>query len=141
AVAEIPGEAPKHAPELLPDFTPDRAPGKHAGHGNHAGPVPEFERAEGDTDLFPPGAAGDPVDPATPLDGRLYIGMGLISFPYEEQDTGKVRTMLMVRPGDDVKVSTVTAGRPPAAVHFNATVVDIFKSGMSEYDSNLVFCN
>ncbi|HET6423812.1 MAG TPA: FtsX-like permease family protein, partial [Planctomycetaceae bacterium] len=25
--------------------------------------------------------------------------------------------------------------------HFNATIVDVFKSGMSEYDSSLVFCN
>ncbi|MBT4867260.1 MAG: FtsX-like permease family protein [Planctomycetaceae bacterium] len=74
------------------------------------------------------------------LDGRLYVGMGLISFPYED-DKGKVQTLMMVKPGDDVKLSTVTSGRPPDTTHFNATVVDVFKSGMSEYDSNLVFCN
>jgi lipoprotein-releasing system permease protein len=52
--------------------------------------------------------------------------------------------MEMVRPGEDVRISTVTAvtgGRPPQPVYLTATVVDVFKCGMSEYDSNLVFCN
>ncbi|GAB4136210.1 MAG: hypothetical protein Tsb009_03180 [Planctomycetaceae bacterium] len=81
------------------------------------------------------------TDPTAPLEGRVYIGMGLISFPFEDPKTGRVKIIKMVLPGDDVKISTVNAGRPPEAVHFNATVVDVFKSGMSEYDSNLVFCN
>ncbi|ADG68344.1 protein of unknown function DUF214 [Planctopirus limnophila DSM 3776] len=81
-----------------------------------------------------------PVDPTEPLPGKLYIGAGLISFPFEDAETGKIRTQWMVRTGDDVKISTVTAGTPQP-VYFNATVVDTFKSGMSEYDSSLVFCN
>ena len=85
----------------------------------------------------PPGV----YDPTKPLEGRVYIGMGLISFPFEDPKTGRVKMIMMVQPGDDVKISTVNAGRPPKAVHFNATVVDVFKSGMSEYDSTLVFCN
>lgn len=72
--------------------------------------------------------------------GRLYVGSNLISFPHKDESTGEIRTIYMVRPGDDVKVSTVSAGTPSAA-YFDATVVDVFKSGMSEYDSNLVFCN
>ena len=64
----------------------------------------------------------------------FYVGSGLISFPFEDHETGKIKTMFMVQPGDDVKISTVKAGTPDAA-HFNATVVDVFKSGMSEYDS------
>jgi lipoprotein-releasing system permease protein len=72
-------------------------------------------------------------------EGRVYLGIGLISYPYED-DQGKVQTLFMVKPGDDVKISTVKAGIPNT-VHFNATVVDVFKSGMSEYDSNLIFCN
>ncbi|GIS62386.1 MAG: hypothetical protein CM1200mP2_46110 [Planctomycetaceae bacterium] len=47
----------------------------------------------------------------------------------------------MVLSGEDVRITTVSAGRPPEPRHFTATVVDVFKSGMSEYDSNLVFCN
>ncbi len=92
-------------------------------------------------DLFPPEAPEEQTDPNAPLPGRLYVGLGLISFPYDEEGTGKVKTNMMVRPGDDVKISTVSSNRPPEARHFNATVVDVFKCGMSEYDSNLVFCN
>ncbi len=86
-----------------------------------------------------------PVDPAAPLKGRLYVASGIISFMYRKRDaeTGEVKneTVMLVRPGDDVKVSTISSGRPPEATHFNATVVDLFKSGMSEYDSRLVYCN
>lgn len=71
---------------------------------------------------------------------RVYVGAGLISFPHKDETTGQMRTIYMVRPGDEVKVSTVTAGTP-SPTYFNATIVDVFKSGMSEYDSNLVFCN
>src|SRR5262245_33169633 len=81
------------------------------------------------------------ADPAAPLPARLYIGQQLVSFQYEDKETKKVKTVMMVEPGDDVKLSTISVGRPPEPKHFNATVVDIFKSGMSEYDSNLVFCN
>ena len=75
------------------------------------------------------------------LPGRLYIGMGLVSFHHKNEETGVMETEMMARPGDDVKISSVTAGRPPEPAHFNATIVDVFKSGMSEYDSSLVFCN
>ena len=78
---------------------------------------------------------------AAPLPGRLYVGLGIVSFQYENQKTGKLETEVMAVPGDDILVSTVNAGRPPQVVHFNATIVDTFKSGMSEYDANLVFCN
>ena len=82
---------------------------------------------------------------AAPLEGRLYVGKGLVSFQHEIQHPDRkepeLRTEMMVQPGDDIKISTVNSGRPPQAVHFNATVVDVFKSGMSEYDSNLVFVN
>ena len=82
-----------------------------------------------------------PADPTRPLDARLYVGASLIQFQYEDKTNGEIKTVSMVQAGDDVKISTVNSGRPPAAVHFDATVVDVFKSGMSEYDSNLVFCN
>lgn len=81
------------------------------------------------------------AEPGDPLPGRLYVGMGLVSYLGIDQTTGKPRTVMYARPGDDVKISTITAGRPPEAIHFNATIVDVFKSGMSEYDSSLVFCN
>ncbi len=150
AVAEVPAayaadepafeEPPEAAAE--PEFLRE-GPAKHVGPGSHAGPAHPFERQQdaSPADPFAGQRTPEDVDLSAPLEARLYVGQGLISFPYQEEDSGKVRTMMMVRPGDDVKISTVTAGRPPNAVHFNATVVDIFKSGMSEYDSNLVFCN
>ena len=80
------------------------------------------------------------VDQAAPQRARIYVGAGLVEFVYTDEETGKPKVMRIVRPGDDVMISTVSAGRPEA-VRFHATVVDVFKSGMSEYDSNLVFCN
>lgn len=81
------------------------------------------------------------TEPGALLPGRIYIGAGLISYLDEDEVTGKPRTVMTAHPGDDVKISTVTAGRPPEPAHFNATIVDVFKSGMSEYDSSLIFCN
>lgn len=80
------------------------------------------------------------VDPAAPQSAKVIVGEGLISFVYYDEETKKSKVMRIVRPGDDVMISTVSAGRPEP-VRFHATVVDVFKSGMSEYDSNLVFCN
>ena len=81
------------------------------------------------------------ADPDAPLPGRLYIGSQLVEFPRLDRKTNKVFIDRLVKPGDDVKISTVSAGSPPEPRHFFATVVDIYKSGMSEYDANLVFCN
>jgi lipoprotein-releasing system permease protein len=80
-------------------------------------------------------------DVDAPLPGRLYVGAGLIEYMREDHRTGKVSIERMVHPGDDVKISTVSTGSPPEPTHFFATVTDVYKSGMSEYDSNLVFCN
>ncbi|MEM1061821.1 MAG: FtsX-like permease family protein [Planctomycetota bacterium] len=97
--------------------------------------------AEAVTDPFPTGEPVTPVDPAAPLDARVFVGAGLISFPYPDPETGETRTHWYKRPGDDIKLSTVTSGRPPETCHLNATIVDVFESGMSEYDSMLVYCN
>ena len=80
------------------------------------------------------------VDPAAPQRARLYVGAGLVEYVYTDEETGKAKVMRIIRPGEDVMISTISSGRPEP-VRFHATVVDIFKSGMSEYDSNLVFCN
>lgn len=111
-----------------------------AGAPTESGVIPAS--GQGAPLLDPFAAATDPnVKPINPLDPqpmRLIVGAGLISFPYKD-DRG-TRTWNMVNPGQDVICSTVKAGTPEA-VHFKATVVDVLKSGMSEYDSNLVFCN
>ncbi len=81
------------------------------------------------------------VDPYALMDGRIYVGIGLISYHAKDPKTGKMKTFMLAKPGDDVRISTVTAGRPPEHAPYLATVVDVFKSGMTEYDGNLVFCN
>jgi lipoprotein-releasing system permease protein len=85
-----------------------------------------------------------PIDDSALMDARVIVGAGLLRYNYEDAKTGKTKTREMVRPGEDVRISTVTAvteGHPPQPVSLTATVVDVFKCGMSEYDSNLVFCN
>jgi lipoprotein-releasing system permease protein len=76
-----------------------------------------------------------------PLDARIYIGEGLVSYQVRDESTGRTRKVTMVQPGDDVIISTVTAGRPPEVTKFQATVVDSFRSGMGEYDGSIVLMN
>lgn len=71
---------------------------------------------------------------------RLYVGTRLSTFTVDDPETRQRRTYTIRQPGDDVKISTVSAGRP-LAVHFDATIVDTFQTGMNEYDSNIVYCN
>ncbi|HSG70334.1 MAG TPA: FtsX-like permease family protein, partial [Planctomycetaceae bacterium] len=78
---------------------------------------------------------------SAPLIGRAYIGLGLISYQQIDPRTGNTETVMMLRPGDDVKLSTVGTSLPPEPVSLEVTVTDVLKTGMSEYDSNLVFCN
>jgi lipoprotein-releasing system permease protein len=42
-------------------------------------------------------------------------------------------------PGDDVKLTFPTVGQPPKATYDDFTVVDLYESKMSEYDSKTVF--
>jgi lipoprotein-releasing system permease protein len=75
-----------------------------------------------------------------PLPARIYLGEGIVSFQAQDEN-GKLHKVMMVNPGDDVILSTVTSTRPPDIVKFQATVVDSFRSGMSEYDQNVVLMN
>ena len=122
-------------------------------------PAAHFGEAQADdaaeepsiTDQFQQAAAEEPqalpdaAALAKPNPAKVYVGHGLISWVSQDPETGATRTQRMLRPGEDVKISTVTAtgrNRPrPEITSFTATVVDTFKSGMSEYDSSLVFCN
>ncbi len=108
-------------------------------HANGDQPANEDPFGQANADF--PAVQAEATTPGQLLPGRLYMGMGLVSFHHKNEETGVMETEMMARPGDDVKISTITAGRPPEPAHFNATIVDVFKSGMSEYDSSLVFCN
>jgi len=82
-------------------------------------------------------------DFGAPLDARVYIGEGLVSYMATDPDTGEQHRVMMAEPGDDITITTVRLGKTgkPETVSFNATIVDIFRSGMSEYDGQLVLMN
>ncbi len=84
----------------------------------------------------------DPIkarDPDEPFPARVYVGQNLIAYPFKNEETGKTEMRPLVLPGEDVHISTIKTGLPEPA-RFTATVVDVFRSGMSEFDSNFVFC-
>lgn len=86
----------------------------------------------------------EPAEPKSndgPLRARLYLGEGIVSFQVHDPETGHKEKVMMVKPGDDVILSTMTSGRPPEVVKFSATVVDMFRSGMNEFDSSIVLMN
>ncbi|MCH2212654.1 MAG: FtsX-like permease family protein [Fuerstiella sp.] len=76
-----------------------------------------------------------------PQDARIYIGEELVSYQVRNPETGNLEKVMMLQPGEDVTLTTVTRGRPPKPVSFEATICDVFRSGMSEYDSQLVLMN
>lgn len=88
----------------------------------------------------PAGAHVQSFDPKQAQPCCVFIGAGLVSYPMRNRETGETDVRQLVHAGDDVTISTLKAGTPQP-VSFKATVVDLFKCGMSEYDSNLVFCN
>ncbi len=100
----------------------------------------EAEPGQFDEPQFAESSDGSDADPDAPQTARLYIGAGLISVPVENTETGETEIRYLLKPGDDVSIGTVVANRMDP-VRFNATIVDVFKSGMSEYDSRLVFMN
>ncbi len=93
-------------------------------------------------DILSDGAAA-PVDDTAPLPARVFIGEGLISYHVRDPETGELQKVMMVDPGQDVTLTTVKSGinGRPETVSFDATVCDVFRSGMSEYDGNLVLMN
>lgn len=92
--------------------------------------------------IVDPVVADQPTQVKTgPMAARIYLGEGIVSFQSQNRETGKLEKFKMVEPGDDVIISTVTAGRPPEPVRINATVVDSFRSGMNEYDTSIVLMN
>ena len=129
-------------PEPEPKFAPDSGESPFDAAAESKDSAPQFAEQPGKAiNPFSQFDKKEDRDPSEPLKARVYIGYGLVSFPYEDPETGETKMFQIVKPGDDIKISTVTAGHPPEPTHFNATVVDLFKSDMSEHDSSLVFCN
>jgi lipoprotein-releasing system permease protein len=64
----------------------------------------------------------------------VVLGMGLASY---RRTDGQDR--FLVLPGDDIRLTLPTAGAIPKATGGFFTVVDLYESKMSEYDSSFVF--
>ena len=112
-------------------------------------PPPPVEHSPFDDDAPPLGQVlpGKPapapwVRPEAPevyLPPGLIIGNAIASFRDPSGTPGeKPKDLYILRPGDDVVVTTVS-GQRLAPVSSRFVVCDYFKSEMSEYDSNYVF--
>ncbi len=113
-------------------------------NGQTAAAVP----ADPNSQLPPPdpyGAAPAPGTSAAPQFDEakqqytgIILGIAICSQRVKDAQ-GKVRDYFFCRPGDDVKITLPTAGSPPEARSTTLTVVDLYESKMSEYDSMLAF--
>ena len=129
--------------ESKPDFDaiPDDKKSEIA-NGTENGKPRESPELVQDDFMTDPVMANQPSSvKSRPLAARIFLGEGLVSFQAKNPETDKLQKIMMVEPGDDVIISTITAGRPPEPVRINATVVDSFRSGMNEYDTSIVLMN
>ena len=77
---------------------------------------------------------GTDFNPA--LETHVGIVLGIGTCGYRAADGSDHFVAL---PGDDVRISFPKASLPPEAINEFYTIVDIYESKMSEYDSNFVF--
>jgi len=73
-------------------------------------------------------------DPAKQQHTGAVLGIAMTSFRTTEGED-----KFLALPGDDVKLTFPTVGRPPKATSDEFTIVDFYESKMSEYDSSFVF--
>ncbi len=112
---------------------------------------PAFSEIAGD----PNGAVpGDPYGQTSPSDpqGQMFdegqeqhtgaiLGLMIASVRHRDEDD-VVRDYFLCRPGDDVNLTFPTAppsGEAPKAQSAKVTIVDLYESKMSEYDSTFAF--
>ena len=100
----------------------------------------------GGDDPFAAAMAAVPAEPEPEVGApgvaaaRCFIGSQIVTIPSTDPETGEFTEYKLVRPGQKVNLTTVKTGRGmPEAVNLVATCADIFRSGMSEYDSRVVF--
>lgn len=95
----------------------------------------------------PPTAINEPsdgrkaqeFDPYTEQYFGLVLGISTSSVRYRDADNNVV-DQYYCRPGDDVRMMFPSASDDPKVLNQRFTVVDMYESGMSEYDSTFAFC-
>ncbi len=100
---------------------------------------------ENDIDISDPFAqlqtdapAGSLFDPGKEQHAGIVMGIGLCSVRQRDAE-GEVQDYFLCKPGDDVKVTFPSAGTQPKPIYDQFTVVDLYESKMSEYDSTFAF--
>lgn len=116
-----------------PDRRPPQGQGAASGHSESGRSVESAHSPETE-DPFAGRVQAEMFDPTRQQHTGAVLGMGLVSFRDAEGDD---RFVLL--PGDDVKLTFPTAGTPPKAISDTFTIVDLYESKMSEYDSQFVF--
>jgi len=127
-----------------PPIFDDEPAGAVADNAADAGSESGIDNLLNQVDPFgPDNSANENEDFGAPLPARVYIGDGLVSYMATNPETGERDKVMMAQPGDDITITTVRIGPTgkPETVSFDATIVDIFRSGMSEYDGKLVLMN
>ncbi|MFK8111439.1 MAG: ABC transporter permease [Rubripirellula sp.] len=85
------------------------------------------------------GETATEFDPALDQFPGIVLGISTCSMKHrDEQDN--VVDYYHCRPGDDVRMMFPNASDNPKVVNQKFTVVDMYESGMSEYDSSFAFC-
>lgn len=78
-------------------------------------------------------------DPAVDQYPGLILGISTCSVRYRDIENN-VQDRFYCRPGDDVRMMFPNAADNTKVVNQKFTVVDMYESGMSEYDSTFAFC-
>jgi lipoprotein-releasing system permease protein len=77
-------------------------------------------------------------DPMKEQHPGIILGIAVCSVRARDQQ-GEVRDYYLGRPGDDVEVIFPNVGNVPKPVNSFFTIVDLYESKMSEYDSSFAF--
>lgn len=77
-------------------------------------------------------------DPENEHHTGVILGISICSTRHRDA-RGEVRDFYYGRPGDDVQITFPSASRKPEAVFDWFTIVDLYESKMSEYDSTFAF--
>lgn len=81
---------------------------------------------------------GDVFDPMKEQHTGIVLGIAIASLRQRDA-SGRTFDRFLAKPGDDVKISFPSVGRPPKFVPGNFTIVDLYESKMSEYDAGFAF--
>ncbi len=84
------------------------------------------------------GLSSNEFDPATEQFPGIVLGISTCTTRMRDDDN-QVRDHFYCRPGDDVRMMFPNAGDDTKVVNQKFTVVDMYESGMSEYDSTFAF--